>query len=259
MTPQLATELLEHNKLNRPLIDQHVQRIARQIKGGKWKFNGDTIKVSVGGDVLDGQHRLWGVIEAKCSIETIIVYGVERDAFATIDAVRRPRSGADVLALCGVELNKKIVATALQWLVRWQRNCLVQYKAPTNRLENSDIEDAFAAHPGIAQAVDRVKSLGAIANRGLLAFFYYILTNRNAELAERMIATLSDPSSIGVNDPFFRLRAYLMKDKWTRKDPVVSIAVCIKAANAACEQRSVQALNWKNQGSHAEAFPTLVV
>src|SRR5215471_7565954 len=92
LSPERAAELLEHNSYNRPLSQPHVERIARQIRDGKWKFNGDTIKISTNGDVLDGQHRLWAVLEAKKAIETVIVYGIERDAFATIDTIRKHRS-----------------------------------------------------------------------------------------------------------------------------------------------------------------------
>src|SRR5690606_5321337 len=74
LTPDTAVRLLERNTLNRPLSDQHVKRIASQISAGKWRFNGDTIKLSECGDVLDGQHRLWAVIEAKKPVETLIVY-----------------------------------------------------------------------------------------------------------------------------------------------------------------------------------------
>ena len=56
--PEDAMQMLEMNGTNRPLNDQHVKRIARQIADGKWKFNGDTIKLSVSNDILDGQHRL---------------------------------------------------------------------------------------------------------------------------------------------------------------------------------------------------------
>ena len=38
ITPQQAMEMLEHNMCNRPLNDQHVHRLARQIVTGKWKF-----------------------------------------------------------------------------------------------------------------------------------------------------------------------------------------------------------------------------
>src|SRR5216683_3522813 len=115
ITPEMAMNLLEHNTLNRPLNDQHVQRISRQIIDGKWRFNGDTIKIADTNDVLDGQHRLWAVIEAKKPIETIIVYGIARDAFATIDTLRKPRSFADVVALNGTARHRNYVASALTW------------------------------------------------------------------------------------------------------------------------------------------------
>ena len=85
LTPEEATRLLEHNTLNRPLNDTHVKRIATQIIEGKWRFIGDTIKISDDDAVLDGQHRLWAVVESKISVETILVKGIKREAFATID------------------------------------------------------------------------------------------------------------------------------------------------------------------------------
>lgn len=259
ISPELATTLLEHNRLNRPLNDQHVQRIARQIIDDKWRFNGDTIKIAEGGDVLDGQHRLWAVIEAKKPIETILVRGVAREAFATIDTLRKPRSGSDILALAGATRYRNHASSALSWLLRWQRNCLEDYKAPHNKIENSDIETAFANNPGIIRAVERAAGLRSLANPAIMGFFYYILTNRNAELAERLMVTLETPAGIGVTDPFFRLRAYFLADHNKRKEPLVTIALAIKAANAAERNVKINVLSWKNQGKNPEAFPTLDV
>ena len=258
LTPDDARSMLEFNKTNRPLNDQHVKRIAAQIRDGKWKFNGDTIKISEDNDVLDGQHRLWAIFEADIPVQTIVVTGIKPDAFATIDTLRKPRSGSDVLALLGVTNQRSTISVALQWLIRWQRKVLEAYKAPSNRIENSDIEQAYRDNPGIARAAERANKLRAVGNPGLLAFFYFILTNRNPDLAERMFYTLENPSSIGVNDPFFRLRYYFCSDK-TRKDALMSIALMIKAANAAHEGREVRALSWRNQGQNPEPFPTLAV
>lgn len=259
LTPDMATKLLEHNTLNRPLSQPHVERIAKQIVEGKWRFNGDTIKVSDDGNVLDGQHRLWAIIEAKKPVETILVRGIERDAFATIDTVRKPRSGSDVLALNGATHHRPATAAALQWLIRWQRNCIEEYKAPKWRVENSDIEAAFATHPGIVNAVDRANKVRNVGNPGIIGFFYYVLTNRNAELAERMMATLENPAGVGVTDPFFKLRAYFLSDHHKRKEPIVTIANMIKAANAAHRGQKIQVLNWKHQGERREFFPELAV
>jgi hypothetical protein len=258
ITPEDASQLLEANSNNRPLNEQHVKRIARQILEGKWRFNGDTIKISSTNDILDGQHRLWAIMEAKIPVETIVVRGIEPDAFSTIDTIRKSRSGSDVLALVGVSHHRSAISTGLQWLIRWQRKTLENYRAPQNRLENSDIELAFKDNPGIARAAERSTRLRSVFNPGLLTFFYFVLTNRNPDLAERLMYTLENPSGIGMDDPFFRLRAYFLNPN-SRKDTLVSIALMIKAANAAHKKKDVKVLNWRNQGTFAEPFPTLDV
>lgn len=257
ITPEDATALLEHNSLNRPLRDQHVRRIAKQILEGKWKFNGDTIKISKEGDVLDGQHRLWAIIESKKPIETIVVYGIERDAFATIDTMRAVRTGGDVLALNGAARYRNIMASALTWLIRWQNKCITDHRDPKHKVENSDIERAYTENPGIVRAVERCGSLRGLANPSLVSFFYYLLANRNPDLAERMVTTLENPAGIGINDPFFRLRTYFTGDQNRRRDAVLTIAVMIKAANAAFAEKEVKALNWRSQGNTPEEFPKL--
>lgn len=259
LTPERAMELLEHNTMNRPLSQSHVQRIARQIIEKKWRFNGDTIKISSNNEILDGQHRLWACIEAKLPIETVVVTGVERDAFATVDTIRKPRSGGDVLALAGAASYRGTMAQALTWLLRYQRGVLTEYRAPQNRIENADIEAAFAAHPRIAYAAEQATKLRSLVNPSVLTFIYYLFANHNPALADRMMETLADPAAIGINDPFFRLRAYFTSDHHRKKDPLVTIAVAIKAANAAARGAKVQALAWRVSGRNPEAFPVLEI
>lgn len=257
LTPARATELLEHNTMNRPIGDQHVKRIAQQIIDGKWMFNGDSIKISSDGEVVDGQHRLWACITAEKPIETVIVYGVAREAFATVDTLRKPRSGADILALNGAARYRNIAASALQWLIRWQSGHITEWRDPKYRVENSDVERAYVAHPGIMRAVERAVMLRSIGNPSIIGFFYYVLSNKAPELADRMMDTLADPSGVSVNDPYFRLRAYFTGDHLKAKQPLMSIALMIKATNAAKNGQKVQVLNWRNQGKAAEDFPVL--
>lgn len=258
ITPEEATHLLESNGCNRPLNEAHVKRIAKQIEDGKWRFNGDTIKISSTNDILDGQHRLWAIIMSETPVQTIVVRGIEADAFATIDTLRKPRSGSDVLALVGVTNHRSAISVGLQWLIRWQRKTLEEYRAPANRIENSDIEQAYRDNQGIARAAERANKLRGVANPGLFTFFYYVLSNRNPDLAERMMHTMENPSGVGIDDPFFRLRAYFL-NQHSRKDALISIALMIKAANSAHKGKDVKVLNWRNQGSFAEPFPTLDV
>ncbi len=253
----MATQLLEANTLNRPLNDQHVKRITNQIIAGKWRFNGDTIKIAEDSAVLDGQHRLWAVVESKISVETILVKGIKRDAFATIDTLRKPRSGSDVLALNGATRHRNYTSAALQWLLRWQRGTLEKYQAPVNRIENSDIETMYENNPGIERAIGRVIRLRGLANPSLVGFFYYVLANRSPELAERMVFTLENPAGVSITDPFFRLRMYFSSDQ--RKDPITTIALMVKAANAAYQGQDLKSLQWRSQGQNPEKFPKLEV
>lgn len=62
-----------------------------------------------------------------------------------------------------------------------------------------------------------------------------------------------------MNDPFFRLRCYFTADRRQRKEPIMTIALAIKAANSAYRSQTVRALSWRNQGSAPEPFPVLEV
>ena len=256
VTPEMATKLLEGNGRNRPLSDGHMKRLANQIRAGKWRFNGDAIKIASTGDVLDGQHRLWAVIEANTPIETLIVYDIEPEAFATIDTLRKPRSGGDVIALAGQARYRTAIAGALAWLIRWQRG-IEAFRDPKNRVENSDIEEAFRAHPAIVQAIDRAMRVRSVVNPSIIGFLYYVTANRKSDLAERMMDTLEDPAGIGVNDPFFKFRSWCLGERVVRKAPLMTIALAVKAINAATKGERIQKLCWRNSGRSPEPFPKL--
>lgn len=257
LTPQRALELLEKNLLNRPTSDQHMARIARQITAGKWRYNGDTIKIAVNGDVLDGQHRLWAIIEANMAVETVIVYGIAREAFSTIDTVRRLRSGGDTIALSGQRLYRNQIAGALGWLLRWERGTIETYRLPAHRIENSDIEAAYAEHPGIERAVGRAMKARLVANPAITGFAYYVMSTKNPHIAETFIEVLINPVATPATHPFFLLRAYFLESKQKVKDPIVSIALVFRAANFVAGGREVAQLRWVNQGQKPEPFPVL--
>ena len=259
ITPADAQKLIEHNQHNRPIRDRHVARIANEIKLGRWKFNGDTIKIADSGDVLDGQHRLWAIIMADKAVETILVNGIGRDAFATIDTIRQSRSGADVLALNNVQRYRTVMASGLSWLIRLRRNVMIDWKAPENKVENSDIETAVKENPDFAKAVERVMCLRGLTNPSIFAFLYFVVANRNYDLAERMINVLENPEGVALSDPFYRLRGYLTSDHHKRKELLTIIAIAIKAINIADKGQKIKSLSWRSQGKNAEPFPVISV
>ena len=257
ITPEIACELLEANRFNRPLSQLLVNRIAAQIRAGKWRYNGDTIKVSTTLDVLDGQHRLWAITEAKRPVETLVVFGIDREAFDTIDTLRKYRGAADTVALEGAVRHRAIVAAALGWLIRYERNVLEAYKQPGNRVENSDVKEAYRANPRITVAAERCSSLRRLVNAGVMTFFYYVLSTQNAALAEEMVDVLTDPKRLAVDHPYYLLRDYLLSDQ--AKEAVKTIALMIKASNAAYRGTRPSTLTWRPGGKNPEKFPDLDV
>lgn len=85
VTPSLATEWLNANTGNRKLREGIVEKYARDMKHGNWSRNPQPIMFYEDGELADGQHRLWGVIESKTSIEFFVQRGVPRDVALNID------------------------------------------------------------------------------------------------------------------------------------------------------------------------------
>jgi|SRR5579859_531229 len=258
-----AIELLEANKDNRPLRQQHINRIAKAITDGRWRFNGDTIKISKSRDILDGQHRLWAVSMVEgASIDTLIVLHLDREVFETIDTIRVPRTFGDTIALEGQKRYLAHIGTALTWLLRYDKQAIETYRDPKHRVENHDIKLAFRANPNIVSSVAAVAPLRQVHNVGILAFFHYVLSRENGVIAEKFLQVLCDPASTPVDHPFYRLRYYLVGLRGSREvpNPVRTIALMIKASNAAYEGRELRSeLKWVAEGANRDRFPILAV
>ena len=261
ITPSMATKMLELNQINRPLSDHHVARIAQQIKNGLWRFNGDSIKIAKNNDVLDGQHRLWACIMADTPIKTVIVRDIDPNAFSTIDTLRKPRAGADVLALAGLERYRRETSAALTWLLRFQRKLLPSNMSGRNRIENSDIEDAWAAHPSMVDAVSRVYLFKKIIPPSQLGCLFYQFSNRHQDKAEEFVTALEDTSGLPLTHPAFVLRQLLValqeKKLNTKKDSLYTMAVSIKAWNAFRAGKKIGQLKWRRSGTKPEGWPTI--
>lgn len=65
ITPETAKSWLLKNVHNRPLRDGLVTTYATDMANEQWQSNGESIKFSSEGELLDGQHRLAAVIFGK--------------------------------------------------------------------------------------------------------------------------------------------------------------------------------------------------
>ena len=97
ISPNRAYELLESNKKNRPINWRRVEEYASIMKRGEWKVHGQGLMLDVKGNILTGQHRLWGVIYADVAVPMRISRGNPEDVAHLIDR-GIPQSARDLAA-----------------------------------------------------------------------------------------------------------------------------------------------------------------
>lgn len=108
ITPEMAEEMLKKNIGNRKINQANVNRIAADMATGNYKLNGETIKISPNGEILDGQHRLLAAVKSGMTFKTYVVYNVERESIGTID-MGKGRSVADSLNVMGCNIKQGII------------------------------------------------------------------------------------------------------------------------------------------------------
>lgn len=85
VTPKKAEVWLNKNSLNRKLRDGWVEKYAADMKQGKWTECLAPIAFYEDGNIADGQHRLWAIIESQTTQTFYIVHNLPREAGFNID------------------------------------------------------------------------------------------------------------------------------------------------------------------------------
>lgn len=158
ITPQKADWYLKFNKRNRPVSRAHVLWLAKEMKEGKWVLNGEPIKFDNEGNLMDGQHRLLAVIESDTSVPFLVVRGIPKSFFWTLDTGKN-RSNSDVFNLNGISNAACVSSVTLRYMLL--RDGLVALGRNGNpskkhKFTKSDILDCYWVHPDVFQEAARV-------------------------------------------------------------------------------------------------------
>jgi hypothetical protein len=115
VTPEEARLWLDtKNSNNRPISENAVLKYSQEMKSGRWRLNGQSIGFNTKGQLVNGQHRLLASVRSNTAFETVVVYGIDPEAFETIDDCNT-RSMADVLHIRG-EANSNLLSAGLRFL-----------------------------------------------------------------------------------------------------------------------------------------------
>ena len=234
INPSIAAAWLKANRLNRPVRAAHVTFLAREMAEDKWVMNGQAIIISETEDVLDGQHRLLAIIESGATIRSLVIYGIKREAFKTIDT-GIVRTAADAIAVFfpgrGVGMSKT-VAAAIPWCVGLQRGVIFC----AEKIANSDALLYIQDHPSLWQCAAEVMGYPQdtrVLSQSMTTAAYEIFQRRDPDKARDFIRALCTGEMLSVKDPEYILRAILAKDATSiQKYPArVRMRMVIKAWN----------------------------
>ena len=148
VTPEIATEWLERNYCNRPILEPQVEDYVRAMHNGNWVNNGDTVKFSKTGELIDGQHRLTAIKKSGIAQFLLITTGLEKTTHIDDGRKRSPRDQVLVSgrAKKGEALaDTKCIATANFLYSYWKTGngrCHSRYE----RLPISEVMDWMEKH-----------------------------------------------------------------------------------------------------------------
>lgn len=258
ITPEEARDYLKANTKNRFLDRNKAQIYAGAIARGEWSLNGETIKFTKRGRLLDGQHRLLGVVLAGKSIKSAVVRGLDDKAQETIDTGRK-RSFGDVLKLRG-ESNTRILASGTRCVYGYSKNGVLTTSSHGVRPTMQQLITFLDENPGLRKAVNfpysdvTRKLLTPAVGCGL----FYLFSLVDEEDAHKFFVDLGTGVGLDEENPVLALRNRLLKETGIgvhSMHPRIRAALTIKAFNAWRDGRHLKVLKWSAAGNLSENFP----
>lgn len=255
--PDEALEWLENtNTHNRAVSQTEVDKLAGAITRGEWKLNGDAIRFDGNGVLLDGQHRLWAIVQSETPVQTLVVRGLDPESQHTMDVGRR-RSLYDTLKINGHKATKQLTA-ATSILFKIEQGTPMGNRGPT--IDQG--LDVIRRNPGLEVAAQRAdgwrQHVGIPGS--VLAVVYHLAVDVDADDANVFFERLASGADLAESDPIFVLRRWAHRQSTTRaRSPqYMYLAMTIKAWNAWRQGRKIQTLVFRPGGATPEEFPGLI-
>lgn len=204
VTPTWALDVLtDRNSNNRSVREDRVKRYIADILQGHWHVINNGFGFYSDGQLADGQHRLWAVVESQQTIEAIILFGMERAALPTIDE-GAIRSTKDVANMMGIDTNYQRLAIT---------NYVLEYKNTKRSTPRGDQIEFYMRHKDAVEfVVSRLKRVG-VARAPVLAACMRAWYNADRTKLGRFLDILESGASTDTSETgAITLREFLLKN-----------------------------------------------
>jgi hypothetical protein len=256
--PAEAATMLERNHANRQIRNHYVTSLARQMRNGFWKLAGDPIRISIEGDLLDGQHRLTAIIESGTTQQFVLVKNVEVSAQTVMDSGVL-RTFGDVLKMQG-EGQYHLLAGIIRCVHSYEQGASwAEIASGTVRGGNLELLAILQRYPELHDAANiggRMNHHYKIPGR-IAGFSWWLLGRIDQTDRDEFFRRLLEKDWVDVSDPLSRLHTTMLQDAASiRRMPVIAkFALLLKTWNFYRDGATVQNLRWRRGGARPEAFP----
>lgn len=279
ITPNDAQGHLSYNTLNRSVKERRVRSYAELMLKGMWKMNGEGIKFSATGRLLDGQNRLHAIIQADVPVLMLVIRGLDDVTQETMD-IGANRNLSDILKLRG-EHNTSNLAAVIRALYIWDNFPEQRPRSETSStrrrivgssgqwgawatLSNTTLVAYFDDDPDkcrdLCEKTDRTRRSTKIPTSvwaPLLRQMELIDPEDAGDFVHRVENRLPSPANFGEDDPIIRFNK--AKDRLTSGPGVTNLtelaALLVKTWNFYRDGMSVTQLRWRSGGANPESFP----
>lgn len=259
MTPGMAESLLSRNTKNRRISTRRVQELSNAILRGEWVEDANPIRISVIGDLMDGQHRVAAIAKSGLTVPVLLATDVEEAARLSIDSGLK-RSFGHYLQIAGIPQQANVAAvTRTLWL--YEQNALNGTGKSARVPTNTQLWDMFQKHEEIIREgihwTGRVRKSGTKLAPSAGGASWVLFAVLDADDAEDFFSKLTltrefDESSIRALIRALNSRPAMRGGS----DQVIQLAYMIKAWNSYRDGREVSLIKWARGGRGRESFPS---
>lgn len=203
ITPEKAAEYLESNMENqRNLARKRVQKMADDIREGRWRDNGETVKFDSRGHLCDGQHRMQAIVLAGIPVDMMVARNVDSDAVVTIDS-GKSRSASDALRIAGMGKYSTDISYAAVLIAQWEeKGKVTKFESDTNQKIVSWCQggNRHEILVELSEYVRTLKSMRRLWKGGVFLTYVYVLFQIDEEKAREFLGKLENNTLLGDKD-----------------------------------------------------------
>ena len=265
-----ATKYLETKPANRKVSTRTLNMLVESAQKGEFYTDVAPIHFDTEGNLKNGQHRMWMVVETGIAQRFLVIRGATQKEIDVADTGKK-RSPGDVMTIAGYKYGNTLSGALTNlWLYQYG-NALPgmgrnMFSADQKRgLSNHNIREYILEHPDMIKSVEYVQttpSIRLLAAPAMLAFCHYIITKVNPVQGQEFFDAIALRKFDSDDDPAYRIWQRLERAKSERNRHYTLSAteigaLFIKAWNFWVNAERIKLLRWRigNDMSKRDDFP----